>query len=85
MKEKLCKTDKTYVRKQKTTRVGKHHSDRACNMDGFDIVKYKMIYGRCVFGLIKNGASDITLAPTWYARQDLNPQHSEPESDALSN
>lgn len=27
----------------------------------------------------------MTLAPTWYARRDSNPQPSEPESDALSN
>ena len=33
----------------------------------------------------KVGASDTTLAPTWHARRDSNPQHSEPESDALSN
>ncbi len=30
------------------------------------------------------GASDMKLAPTWHARRDSNPQHSEPESDALS-
>ena len=29
-------------------------------------------------------ASDMTLATSWYARRDSNPQHSEPESDALS-
>ena len=34
--------------------------------------------------LKKVGASDMKLAPTWHARRDSNPQHSEPESDALS-
>ena len=33
----------------------------------------------------KERRSKANFAPTWYARRDSNPQHSEPESDALSN
>ncbi len=33
---------------------------------------------------IKRRRSKADFAPTWYARRDSNPQHSEPESDALS-